>query len=818
MANEFIARKGLIVLANGAKVTGSLGVQGDINATGYNVTASNLQLLGSASINGDITVGGNLTVGNADIDVVKFLAEVSSSIVPDINNSFDLGSGSKSWKDLYVSGTAYVNNVAATSITGSITGSFTGNVNATTFSFDIDGFGSDLTGITVAGTDKLILSDGGTDGRINVSQLATPLAGTGLEADAGTIRIASSAAGSGLTGGAGSALAVGAGSGITVNPEDVELNTGSAHFVTGARATISSTDTTGASGINLRYNPATGVISGSLVNSSVTVSAGSGLSGGGSVSLGGTTTVTLDTSSAHFTGGVKAKLNVDNVVSSSIQIDHDATTNFVANEHIDHTAVSITAGSGLSGGGDITTTRTITLDTSSSHFNDGVKTKLNTEGIFSSSVQTDVRNTTGIATIATTGSNTFTGIQTISNTTNSTNFADGALIVQGGVGITKDVNISGSLTVTGLLTAVSSSIQYVTSSQLNIGLSRITVNDDDLVRFAGLSVIDSGSTFGTGSLLWDSLNNHWIAEVDDQNYNSTILIGGPKNSGSLGSEIGLTANRVPVAVDTNHIDSRLESSSIRVDFPSRLTHIEAGLVVTGSVTSSVGFSGDGSQLTGIVTELALTGSDGGTGTVSLKTQALTVDGTNGLTATVSGQTITISGSNATTTTKGVASFTGSNFTVIGGEVSSNPINFNGANINLGGTHSFGLANITSQGASTADQVTFNGGAIVHGVLFTSGSNLDIDSGTEVIASVSTGSFDAAYFDYVVKKESNYRAGTVTAVWEAGTGNVEFTDVSTNDLGNTADVVLSVDLASATARLKATVTSDNWIVKTAVRAL
>jgi len=77
MANEFIARKGLIVLANGAKVTGSLGVQGDINATGYNVTASNLSLLGSASIAGDITIGGNLTVGNADVDVVKFLAEVS---------------------------------------------------------------------------------------------------------------------------------------------------------------------------------------------------------------------------------------------------------------------------------------------------------------------------------------------------------------------------------------------------------------------------------------------------------------------------------------------------------------------------------------------------------------------------------------------------------------------------------------------------------------------------------------------------------------------------------------------------------------------
>lgn len=43
-------------------------------------------------------------------------------------------------------------------------------------------------------------------------------------------------------------------------------------------------------------------------------------------------------------------------------IDHDATTNFVANEHIDHTAVTLTAGSGLSGGGDISTNRTFNVD------------------------------------------------------------------------------------------------------------------------------------------------------------------------------------------------------------------------------------------------------------------------------------------------------------------------------------------------------------------------------------------------------------------------------------------------------------------------
>ena len=47
--------------------------------------------------------------------------------------------------------------------------------------------------------------------------------------------------------------------------------------------------------------------------------------------------------------------------SSGSVVNHDALTNFVANEHIDHSSVSITVGTGLSGGGDLTTSRTITL-------------------------------------------------------------------------------------------------------------------------------------------------------------------------------------------------------------------------------------------------------------------------------------------------------------------------------------------------------------------------------------------------------------------------------------------------------------------------
>lgn len=41
-----------------------------------------------------------------------------------------------------------------------------------------------------------------------------------------------------------------------------------------------------------------------------------------------------------------------------ITVDHDAITNFVANEHIDHTSVTLTAGAGMTGGGTIAANRT----------------------------------------------------------------------------------------------------------------------------------------------------------------------------------------------------------------------------------------------------------------------------------------------------------------------------------------------------------------------------------------------------------------------------------------------------------------------------
>ena len=95
-------------------------------------------------------------------------------------------------------------------------------------------------------------------------------------------------------------------------------------------------------------------------------------------------------------------------------------------------------------------------------------------------------------------------------------------------------------------------------------------------------------------------------------------------------------------------------------------------------------------------------------------------------------------------------------------------------------------------------------------------NTDIDSAAaEVVAEVAI-TYTAAFFDFVVKKGTNIRSGTVYACHD-GT-NVEFTETSTNDLGDTSDVTLSVDKTSTNLRLIATVTSDDWSVKSLIRAI
>jgi len=65
----------------------------------------------------------------------------------------------------------------------------------------------------------------------------------------------------------------------------------------------------------------------------------------------------LDTASINF--GISGQEITGSVLPGGV--DHDSLLNFSANEHVDHTGVSISAGTGLTGGGDISANRTLSL-------------------------------------------------------------------------------------------------------------------------------------------------------------------------------------------------------------------------------------------------------------------------------------------------------------------------------------------------------------------------------------------------------------------------------------------------------------------------
>ena len=83
-------------------------------------------------------------------------------------------------------------------------------------------------------------------------------------------------------------------------------------------------------------------------------------------------------------------------------------------------------------------------------------------------------------------------------------------------------------------------------------------------------------------------------------------------------------------------------------------------------------------------------------------------------------------------------------------------------------------------------------------------------GTTVITTVATASYDGATFNYVLKDGTNYRAGTIIAVWSAGA--VQYNETTTNDIGSTVGVTFTVALNAGNAELRATSATPGWTVK------
>ena len=96
----------------GASGTGSA-------ATFAGISGSSLDITGNAKIDGNLTLGGQLTIGDATSDTVNVVASLSSSLIPQTTNVFDLGSASKIWRDLYIS-TGSIKFVAGTTVVATL--------------------------------------------------------------------------------------------------------------------------------------------------------------------------------------------------------------------------------------------------------------------------------------------------------------------------------------------------------------------------------------------------------------------------------------------------------------------------------------------------------------------------------------------------------------------------------------------------------------------------------------------------------------------------------------------------------------------------
>jgi len=91
----------------------TIDINGAADISGNLAVGGNLTVAGNATVTGTTTFnGGTLTLGDSASDNVVFGADVDSHIIPDDDDTFDLGSSSQQWRNIYIDGSAYIDGLA----------------------------------------------------------------------------------------------------------------------------------------------------------------------------------------------------------------------------------------------------------------------------------------------------------------------------------------------------------------------------------------------------------------------------------------------------------------------------------------------------------------------------------------------------------------------------------------------------------------------------------------------------------------------------------------------------------------------------------
>ena len=108
------------------------------------------------------------------------------------------------------------------------------------------------------------------------------------------------------------------------------------------------------------------------------------------------------------------------------------------------------------------------------------------------------------------------------------------------------------------------------------------------------------------------------------------------------------------------------------------------------------------------------------------------------------------------------------------------------------------------------------GSYLDPMLITTTKVTQTNSGSFVVYSLPTASYDTAFFEYSIKSGSNARAGTIMAI-QSGT-SVNFTETTTTDFGNTTPVSFTVVVTGSNMALTGSSTTGSWTVKTIIRGI
>ena len=568
-SNLVIQDGGNLQVAGNASISGALFVSGDIYQTGSYYTQGNIVLSGS------INIGDNLTG-----DTINFGGEISSSIIPAVNNSFDLGSPTNAWNDLYVSGTAYIENINLAGI----------SINSISLPGDL----------TVSGTTTL-------SGSVYVEDLTNNrvvIAGVGgiLEDDANFTFD-------------GTTLKVGDGDfEVDVLSGDTRL---SGSLLVKNTATVSSSLSVDGH-INLT-NEAQIRITDDTLNTIYGFFDGSNILGSYYQMFGS------DYSNAVQRGGAEFVFDSTNGGQGGFNIAEYNGSTWLRKLFVDSSGLAVTGTTTLNGNLVVTGTTEL-KDTV------GINSSLDVTGSATLKDTLQVKGATGLnSTLDVTGSATLkstlevkgaTGLNSTLDVTGSVTLKDslsvsGATTINGLTTINDDATVNGVLTVTGETQLqgnlyVSGNLQVLGSST-NVNIQSQTVDIGDNIiqvnayspfdRYAGLAAYDSGSSGTSGSVLWDSTNDYWLI-VNSNTYSSKI-IGTTASTGGTGTEISLTSGTFPIASSTNTIgDSLLTFSGTTLAFNNNKFTVDSGTgatAISGNLTLSYSGGTDGGSKTSAVT-------------------------------------------------------------------------------------------------------------------------------------------------------------------------------------------------------------------------